>query len=53
MQDNINRMARTGDVKVPTLGGKVVKREHNCICEVFGLLFKREYMYNKGRFLPN
>lgn len=37
-------MAQTGDVKVLTLGGKVVEREHNYICKVLGLLFKREHL---------
>lgn len=46
-------MAKTGDVKVPTLEGKVVEREYNYICKVFGVLFQRGHLYSKGRFLPN
>lgn len=46
-------MAKTENIKVPTLARKVVEREHKYNHKLFGLLFKREHLYSKRRFSLN
>lgn len=46
-------MAKTGNIKVPMLARKVLLSEHKYNHKLFGLLFKREYLYSKGRFSLN